>query len=83
MSDECCPHHDGLTGTLQKIEEKIDQILYRLSQGDTSLALLGARVGQVEERTKDHARILGWAGMLIVGAVLAAVLKTVIIEAGR
>jgi hypothetical protein len=76
--NDCCPNHDTLTGTLQKIEDKVDQILARLSAGDTSLALLGARIGQVEERTKDHARVLAWAGALVIGAVLVAVLRNVI-----
>jgi hypothetical protein len=78
--NECCPKHDDLTASLAKIEAKLDTIIGRLSHGDTQLALLGARVGQVEEKTGSIVRVLGWAGALIVGAVAAAVLKTVIIQ---
>jgi len=65
---------------LEKIDGKIDQIVERLSEGDTKLALLGVRLVQVEEKTSGVIKVLSWAGTIIVGAVLVAILKTVIVQ---
>jgi cytochrome b561 len=76
---ECCPQHGNIASSLQKIEDKLDAVLLRLSTGDTTLAVMELRVTECEEKITTIHKALAWAAMFVVGGVAAAVLKVVLV----
>lgn len=77
---ECCSQHGNLAASLTKIDEKLDQVLDRLGRGDTSIALLTARVDSLDEKTAGIIRVMAWGTGLVLAGVGGAVLKLVILN---
>lgn len=78
MHPDTCPAHIPLAESLKRMEGKLDQVLSRLGEGDTEIAVQAVKQDSLKEDVDWLKKVVYAVATVVILAVLGAVLKSVV-----